>query len=349
MHVDLLDPSTEVRYGAKPQSLLEDWSARKTQWVFIDEIQKQPNLLDVVHLGIEKHKIRFALTGSSARKLRRGAANLLGGRAFEFHLHPFTAVELGEKFDLTSALSFGTLPHLLELNSDQDRRRFLYSYASTYLREEILVEQIVRKIEPFRRFLEAAGQMNGKILNFAKIARDAGVEEKSVQRYYQILEDTLLGFFLDPFHRSIRKRQSQKAKFYFFDTGVTRALNNTLELPLTPRTSPYGELFEQFVINEMIRHNDYREKQFRFSYLRTKDDVEIDVVIEKPGGKLTLVEIKSKDRVVEEDVRSLVGLAKELGKVQCYVLSTSAIDSEISGVRCVHWQRGLEELFSGPE
>lgn len=345
LSIDLLDPQTELRYSANPSSLLDDWRAQKTEWIFIDEIQKIPKLLDVVHLGIEKHKIKFALTGSSARKLRRGAANLLGGRAFNFHLHPFTALEIKNNFQLLPSLAYGTLPKIFELESVQDKKRYLYSYISTYLKEEVLVEQIVRKIEPFRKFLEIAGQMNGKILNHASIARDAGIEERSVQRYYQILDDTLLGFLLEPYHASVRKRQNKKAKFYFFDCGVTRALQNSLELELSPQTPAFGDLFEQFVINEFVRLNDYYESRCRFSYLKTKDDVEIDLIVERPGHPITLIEIKSKSSITAHDVKPLLSLAKDIKKSRCYLLSTMTTESEIDGVHCLPWNKGLQEIL----
>lgn len=345
LSVDLLDPETELRYSSNPGNLLDDWKAQKTEWIFIDEIQKIPKLLDIVHLGIEKHKIKFALTGSSARKIRRGAANLLGGRAFDFHLHPFTSVELKNDFQLLPGLAYGTLPKIFEFDNAQDKKRYLYSYISTYLKEEVLVEQIVRKIEPFRKFLEVAGQMNGKILNHASIARDAGIEERSVQRYYQILDDTLLGFLLEPYHSSVRKRQSKKSKFYFFDCGVARALQNSLELELAPQTPAFGDLFEQFVINEFVRLNDYQEKRCRFSYLKTKDDVQIDLIVERPGQPITLIEIKSKSMVTASDAKPLLAIAKDIKKSRCYILSTMQTESEIEGVRCLPWDKGLKEIL----
>ena len=344
MFVDLLAPRTENQYSIKPERLLEQWQAKKTEWIVIDEIQKIPKLLDVVHYGIEEHRIKFALTGSSARKLRRGAANLLGGRAIELHLHPVTHIELGKKFNLLEVLKWGSLPEIFSIEK-ADKERVLYSYVSTYLKEEILVEQIIRKIEPFRKFLEVAAQMNGKILNYAKLSRDAGIEEKSVARYYQILDDTLVGFFLEPFHRSIRKRQTQKAKFYFFDTGVTRALQNTVPLELSPQTTSFGALFEQFVVLEFIRLNDYYEKRFRFSYFTTKDGVEIDLVIERPGRPIILVEIKSGNKIDEDDSRHLKSIAKTFNKAQKYVLSNIKTPAVIQDVRFCNWQEGLNEIF----
>jgi predicted AAA+ superfamily ATPase len=181
------------------------------------------------------------MTGSSARKLKRGGANLLAGRAFVYHLFPFSFVEVGEMFDLEKALNWGMLPQIFATRTNDDRVRFLQAYAYTYLKEEIAAEQIVRKLGPFRRFLEVAAQCNGKIINYAKIASDVGVDDKTVKEYFLTLEDTLIGFFLEPFQHSFRKRLSHKPKFYFFDLGVTKALARTLTVELRPSTSAYGE------------------------------------------------------------------------------------------------------------
>lgn len=343
--MDLLEPSTEARYALKPERLLEDWASEKKEWIVIDEIQKNTALLNVVQKGIVKSKIKFALTGSSARKLKRGSANLLGGRAVEFHLHPFTDAELKGGVPLLELLRWGALPEIISLEPDS-KVRMLYSYVSTYLKEEVLAEQIIRKIEPFRRFLEVAAQMNGKILNFAKIARDAGVEERSVQRYYQILEDTLLGFFLPPFQYSLRKRQAQKSKFYFFDTGVTRALQNTLPLELVPQTHAFGDLFEQFFILECIRLNDYYETRFQFSYLRTKEDVEVDLIVEKPNKEYVLIEIKSADKVQSEQVKSLKRISADFkARARSLIVSNQKQGSVIEGIHCLHWQAALDFIF----
>ena len=324
--------------------MIEDWKAQKTEWIVIDEIQKNPELLNVVHLGIAEYKIKFALTGSSARKIRRNAANLLGGRASEFKMHPLTHIELKHQFNLIDVLKYGTLPEIHTLDQTE-KIRALYAYVSTYLKEEVLVEQIIRKIEPFRRFLEVAGQMNGKILNYRKISIDSGVEQKSVARYYQILEDTLLGFFLEPYHQSIRKRQSQKAKFYFFDTGVTRALQNTVKLDVTEQTTTYGDLFEQFVFLEFVRLNDIFEKRFKFSYLKTKDNVEVDLIIERPGQPIVLVEIKSSRKVDQNHGDHLIRLQSDFKNAEMYVLNNSNSASVIKNVKHVNWQKGLKEIF----
>lgn len=343
-YVDLLDPQSIARYFSKPDLLIKDWESIKSDWIIIDEIQKLPELLDVIQKQMKKKDVLFALTGSSARKLRRGASNLLGGRAFEFHLHPLTHIELGVQFNLLKALKWGTLPYLNEL-TDANKVRSLYSYVSTYLKEEVLIEQIVRKIEPFKRFLEVAAQMNGQILNYAKIARDTGVEERSVARYFQILDDTLLGFHLYPYNRSIRKQQSQKAKFYFFDPGVTRTLQNKITLELTPKSSDYGDLFEHFIILEMIRLNDYYEKHYEFTYLRTKDDLEVDIIIQRPGQSEVLIEIKSKDYFDRDDSRSLRLISSEFKNAEFYVLSNCTQASVDENIQYEFWEKGLKKIF----
>ncbi len=254
LYIDLLDPEENDTYSLFPNTLVEQLAAlpEKTEWVVIDEIQKIPKLLDLIHQQIESSRFKFALSGSSARKLKHGGANLLAGRAFVNHLFPLTIREIGEEFSLEHALAWGTLPRIFALDNDEDRRDFLRTYAHTYLREEISQEQVVRKLEPFRRFLFVAAQMSARIINFSKIAREVGASTPTVQTYFQVLEDTLVGFLLDPFHESIRKRQRGNPKFYFFDTGVQRALENTLTVELRPQTYAYGLAFEHFVINEII-------------------------------------------------------------------------------------------------
>lgn len=347
LYIDLLNPDEEERLAKNPSGLLSQIEAlnSSTSWIVIDEIQKLPKLLDVVHLGIEKYKKLFVLTGSSARKLKRGAANLLAGRAFVNHLHPLTYLELETQFDLNLNLQWGSLPILFSLQKTQDKMRYLRAYTQTYLKEEIVVEQIIRKLDPFRLFLEIAAQQNGEILNFSNIARDVGVDTLTVQSYFQILEDTLMGFLLHPFHESIRKRQRTNPKFFFFDLGVKRALEGQLLSTLTPNTYGYGKAFEHFIMIEMLRLNSYLEKDYRMSYLRTKDGAEIDLILERPGNPLALIEIKSSTRVDERDIRTLKAFKKVMNKTaEAYCLSQDPIPKVIDGIRLLPWQAGFEEL-----
>lgn len=344
--IDLLDPDEEERLAKNPQALLSQIEALPpdTRWVILDEIQKLPQLLDLVHLGIEKYHKLFVLTGSSARKLKRGAANLLAGRAFMHSLFPLTHQEMGEAFEMKQILQWGSLPTIPQLEEDVDKARYLRSYAQTYLKEEIVAEQIIRKLEPFRFFLEIAAQQNGEILNYSNIARDVGVDTVTVQSYFQILEDTLMGFFLPPFHQSVRKRQRANPKFYLFDLGVKRALEGTLTVGLKENTYGYGKAFEHLVIAEVWRLNSYLEKDYRFSYLRTKDDAEIDLIIERPGLPLALVEIKSSQRVDERDIRTLKAFQKDLPHAQAFCLSNDPNSQIIEGVHALPWKTGLKEI-----
>lgn len=344
--LDLLDPKTEDRYARNPETLIEeiDGLPDASRWVVIDEVQKVPKLLDVAHLLIEKKKIKFALTGSSARKLKKGAANLLGGRAHVFNLFPLTALEWGKTFNLGSALRWGGLPAVAALEDDAGKQEFLRAYALTYLKEEIWSEHIIRRLDPFRRFLEIAAQMNGAIINYDNIANDVGADIKTVQSYYEILEDTLVGILLDPFHLSIRKRQRTNPKFYFFDTGVKSALERSLNQPLNPSSYAFGQAFEHFIILEAYRLNSYLRTDFNFSYLRTKDDAEIDLIIERPGMPIALVEIKSTDRVRQKDIRTLERFHKDFAKAEAFCLSRDPVAKKIGSINVLPWEQGLIEL-----
>jgi len=212
------------------------------------------------------------------------------------------------------------------------------------LKEEVWAEHIVRDLDPFRKFLESAAQSNGQIVNYSNIARDIGADTKTVQSYFQILEDTLVGVLLEPFHYSVRKRQRKNPKFYLFDLGVKRALDRTLIQPLLPNSYPFGFAFEHFVLLEAVRLNEYGRKDFRFSYLRTKDDAEIDLIVERPGMPMALVEIKSTERVDGGDTRVLEGFVNDFKKAEAFCLSRDLRPKRIGSVTALPWERGLREL-----
>ncbi len=350
LHINLLDPEEERRLALNPSSLLQRVQSldAKIDCVFIDEVQKVPALLDVVHHCIEQQGLRFALTGSSARKLKRGGANLLAGRAFTHHLYPLCAAELGSHFELDDVLRWGSLPRLLQLPSEEEKAAYLRSYTITYLKEEIAMEQIVRKLDPFQRFLPIAAQMSGEVINFSKIARDVGVSVKTVQGYFTILEDTLLGRFIQPFHESVRKRQTGNPKFYLFDTGVRRALQRQLTLPLERRSYDYGQAFEHFVINEINRLQHYLNRDYELSFLRTHDNAEIDLIIERPGQARALIEIKSATHITRDDLRHLLRFGADIAESECFCLSQDPHPKVIDGVHCLPWQQGLEALRLQP-
>jgi len=345
LYINLLKADEEEALSRSPRELRERVLALpRERKIIIDEIQKIPKLLDEVHQLIEEGHDRFILTGSSSRKLKRGGGNLLAGRAVYRALYPLTFREQIADFDLQSNLEFGSLPKLLHLQDRESKVDYLQSYVRVYLKEEIQMEQIVRNLNPFRNFLEVAAQMNGKILNYSKIERDVGSSVKTIQNYYQILADTHLGFMLNAFHESWRKQISQAPKFYFFDTGVVRALSRRLQLGLSPSSYEYGDLFEQYIICECHRMNEYLNRDYSFSYLKTKDNAEIDLIIDRPGLKRALVEIKSSTRVTRDDLSHLIRFKKEHPSTEAFCLSQDPNPKIIDKVNCLPWPKGLEEL-----
>ena len=344
--INLLDLATETRLSRSPDLFEREILALPQYFkhVVVDEIQKIPRLLDSVHNLIETHRspLAFVLTGSSARKLKAGGANLLAGRAALRNLFPLTWTELAKDFDLLTHVQWGGLPKIWNTDDNSERRDTLEAYAQVYLKEEIWAEQIVRNLDGFRRFVEVAAQCNGKILNFSKVARDTGVDTKTVQSWYQILEDTLLGFFLNTFHTSIRKSLKEAPKFYFFDTGVSRALGNMLSITPAEQTSYFGELFEQFVISQLYFANKYLQTDYRFSFLRTKSDLEIDLIIERPGKPLAIVEIKSTEQVCREDFSTLQKFERDFPGAEFFLLSRDKIPQQVGNIRILPWRKGLE-------
>jgi len=346
--IDLLDPTEEERYLVNPSLLYSEILALENKkYVIIDEIQKIPKLLDVVHKLIESTDKIFIMTGSSARKLKYGGANLLAGRAFVYNLYPFTFLEIGDKFELDDILRWGSLPSIVyAMQNEEEKIKFLQSYTQTYLKEEIWMEQFIRKINPFRKFLEISAQCNGQIINYANIARDVGVDDKTIKQYFSILEDTLIGFLLEPFQHSFRKRLSLKPKFYYFDIGVNNALARRLSIPLVSGTHAYGNAFEHFIILEIIRLSSYYCQEFRFSYLRTKDDAEVDLIVERPGEKVLFIEIKSSDNVSAEKLTVFSRLTRDFGECEAICLSRDIRAKKIENITVFPWQEGLKKFFT---
>lgn len=344
--VDLLDPALYSRYASRPELLSDDISPARgaKRWVVVDEIQRVPALLDVVHQTIFKKDFLFALTGSSARKLKRSGVNLLAGRAVVEHLFPLTAQEAQATHTLDDILRWGSLPQTLTLASPEQRIAYLESYARTYLTEEILAEQLIRGEAPYRRFLEIAAQMNGKLINYTAIARDINVEPNTVRNYFQIVEDTLIGLLLPAYHASIRKRQRQAPKFYLFDAGVGGAISGGVRAELSRGTYAYGTAFEQFVVLECHRLNSYRRAGFRFSYFRTAADAEIDLIVERPGLPIAVVEIKSADRVPEHDIQQFARVSAPFGKCDRFLFCQEPLPRRMENIHVLPWLQGLIEI-----
>ncbi len=295
--IDLLKRDLLLKYKTNPELLRAETKflakTKEKVYVFIDEIQKCPELLDEVHYLIERYgkRICFILTGSSARKLKRSSVNMLAGRAWQFFLFPLTHVELGDAFNLDNTLLRGSLPPIIG-ETMKDAFRTLKAYTQTYLKEEILEEAIVRDIGAFSRFLEIAADQSGKIVNYSTISRDSGVSGKTIKGYYQILEDTLIAIKLEPYLKSARKRLVMHPKYYLFDTGVINAINGRVALSSVKGSTVYGFLFEHFVILETHRLIQYAEKPYRIYHWRSSHGAEVDMVV-KSADALWAVEIKS--------------------------------------------------------
>jgi predicted AAA+ superfamily ATPase len=279
------------------------------------------------------------MSGSSARKLRRGGANLLGGRALDLKLHPLTCRELSHSFSLQNALEYGTLPKMygLLVNSMQASAiKHLKSYVTTYIKEEIQAEALTRNIGAFNRFLDVAAQSNGQIIEFANISRECAVPASTVKEYYQILEDTLLGFFLWPFDRNERKKA--RPKFYFFDCGVVRALQHRLQDPPTPRER--GILFETWMIGELRRLRDYLGRDHQFSFWRNRNN-EIDIIISKGRNLVAAVECKSGAAAIKSSV--VAAFKKNFLEIPVIVASANEkIARKAGDVRVLPWREVLE-------
>ena len=237
------------------------------------------------------------------------------------------------------------LPKIFALKTESSKMQFLQAYAHTYLKEEIWAEQFINKLDPFRHFLEVAAQMNGKIINYSNLSNDVGVDDKTIKKYFSILEDTLIGFFLDGFKSSFRKRLNTKPKFYFFDLGVKRALSRTLTIPLKEGTSAYGEAFEHMVILECFKLASYYKSEYRLSYLRTKDDAKIDLVVESPGKPVLFIEIKSTKLVTKESLRTLISLSKDFADCEAVCFSNEPYEKLIAGVKVMPWNKGIKKYF----
>lgn len=343
--IDLLKPELESAYLLEPERMSQELAARPAlpEWVVIDEVQRAPKLLDVVHREVEQRGLKFALTGSSARKLKRGGANLLAGRAFVNNLYPLTHVELGARFRLGDALAWGTLPAVVNFDGAAERKAFLTSYVSTYLKEEIAQEQLVRNLIPFRRFLPIAAQLSGTLLNYNSIARDLGVDWATVRSYFEILEDTLLGFTLPAYDRSLRKQQLKAGKFYFFDVGVKRALDRVLELEPTTGQQ-VGPLFEQLVICEIYRLNQYLGRDYALYHLATQGGLEVDLVVDRPGRPTALVEVKSTAQVTDQHLRHLQAVLQTHPPFEALCLCQESVPRRVGAIHILPWQAGIAAL-----
>jgi len=296
--VDLLKADEYRRYLERPELLREELIARpRPGQVVIDEVQKVPAILDEVHWLHENRRIRFALCGSSARKVRRGAANLLGGRAVRYELHGLTAAEIGKGFDLVRLLNHGYLPSLYESGRPD---RLLASYVGDYLKEEVAAEGLVRNLPVFSAFLNAAALSDGGLVNFANIARDCGVSGHTVKGHFGILEDTLLGRWLPAYTKRPKRRVVAAPKFYFSDVGVVNHLARRGRLQ--PGGELFGKAFENWVLHELFAYNAYHERGADLSYWRLASGIEVDVIV---GNMAVAIEAKATAKITADHLKGL--------------------------------------------
>lgn len=305
------------------------------QPVVIDEIQKLPELLDEVHDLIETRGLRFILTGSSGRKLKRSGVNLLAGRAWQCDLFPLCSAELGD-FDLDTYLLYGGLPQVL---TSSDPVEELDAYINTYLKEEIMAESLVQNLAHFSSFLRIAALGNAQQINFANISRDTGVSAASVRAWFGILQDSFIGFLLEPWQGPKRKAVAT-AKFYFFDVGVANFLSGFHALPQD--SAMFGTAFEHFIAMELRSWLSYRRIKERFCYWRTREGLEVDFII----GRKLAIEVKASIRVHSRDLKSLRALAQEEHfEERILVCREEQERTTEDGIRILPWRRFLKELW----
>jgi len=337
--IDLLDHDMFSALNQKPTSLRQILEAQSSRVVVIDEVQKIPNLMDEIHWLIENRGYQFILSGSSARKLKRSSASLLGGRAWRFELYPLVTHELKEKFKLEKALLHGLVPaHYFSTDSEMD----LKAYVFDYLKEEIQAEALTRNMPAFSRFLDSAAATNGMLLNYSNAAREAGVSVKTIKEYYQILEDTLIGRQLPPWKKSKKRRMIETSKFYFFDTGIVSALLNYKTLH--PATDSFGRAFEHFIFQECWAYRHYSRLDFPIHFWRTASGSEVDLIL---GEAEVAIEIKSSENA--GDKTKGIHLFKEEFKCKkAFIVSRDPVPRKISsGITVLPWKTFCEMLWAG--
>lgn len=336
---DLLRPSEFERLLRRPEILseeLEDYGESDT--VIIDEIQKLPQLLDEVHSLIQRKNIRFILSGSSARKLKRLGTNLLGGRATREQMYPLVSAEIPD-FNLVRAVNNGMIPRHYMVQNPWERLR---GYIGVYLSEEIREEALTRNLQTFSRFLEVAAQCDGEMLVYKNIAQDCGIDYRTVKEYFTILEDTLVGYFVPAFVATRKRKALSTPKFYLFDVGVANYLRHCRNL--TPGSDDFGHAFEHFIIQELIAYIGYNHVEERLSYWRSASGYEVDAVIGE--GRLA-IEIKSSDEAKSRHTRGLKAFSEEYPDARLIVVSLDKYRRKMNDVEVFPALEFLDNLWKG--
>lgn len=341
---DLLDTAEALRFNRDPNILYRETHAlTRGAWVVIDEVQKAPALLDEVHRLIEERGLRFILSGSSARKLKRGGTNLLAGRAVLKPFFPLVSKEVGFILPGMRQVRFGMLPQAFVSEDPQD---YLRTYATTYLQEEVKAEALTRNIGGFSRFLEIAARQNGQVTNVAGVARDAQVARQTVEGYFEILVDTLIGSWLPAWKLKRSTKQIRHPKFYFFDPGACRALSE--RLPYPPIEEEVGFLLETWMLNELRAYLSYSGLNYPVHYWSSRDGVEVDFLVETRRGYVAL-EVKSSSDWRGSFHRGLSRLRDELGqgRVRCYGAYGGSRAQVLDGVEVLPSVELLKRLWDG--
>jgi predicted AAA+ superfamily ATPase len=340
---DLLKTDLFLEFVKRPFLLREQLLAAPSKQlkapVIIDEVQKVPQLLDEIHWLIENRGLRFILCGSSERKLKRGKANLLGGRAWRYEMHPLVSTEVAD-LDLLRSLNRGMIPmHFMQ----EEYRKSLQSYVRDYLKEEVFDEGLTRNIPAFSRFFDAMGYSHGELTNYANIARDCGIDAKTVKEYYQILVDTLLGTMIEPF----KKRQDRNViiragKFYLFDVGVAGAI--THRQITQEKGEQFGRALEHFILMEILAHRAYRELPYNVNFWRTKSGLEVDFIL---GQGEVAIEVKETNRVDNADLRSLKTFIQDYRPARAFVVCNERAPRMHEDILILPWRDFLRVLWSG--
>jgi predicted AAA+ superfamily ATPase len=340
-YIDLLDDEIFNNLTANPKNI-STYIQNDRLPIVLDEVQRVPHLLNEVHRLIENKKLKFVLTGSSARKLKKSGTNLLAGRALTYAFHPLTCVELQKDFDLNRAMKYGTLPMSIQ---SKDPHKYLQSYLSTYLKEEVQQEGLTRNLPAFSRFLQAASFAQASPLNVTAVAADCAVERKVVEDYFSILRDLLLSFELPIFSKKAKRELISKSKFYFFDTGVFRAIRP--KGPLDSDADLGGFSLETLVLQNLKALNDYNEWGYEFYYWHTRKHQEVDIVMYGPK-KMFAIELKSGGRLRKEDFDSILLFKEDYPMADCLLIYGGTEEKVLNGIKVVPAQQffnNIENLF----
>lgn len=338
-YYDLLRADVFERFNRHPEFLREElMDCAENELIIIDEIQKVPQLLDEVQWLMVNKDLRFVLSGSSARKLKRTGANTLGGRALRNVFYPLVSAEIPD-FDLIRAVNSGMLPrHYLVENA----WKRLQAYVGTYIQEEIKAEALVRNLGTFNRFLEAAALTDGEMVNYQNIATDCGVSAITIKEYFSILEDTLIGYMIPAFRKTVKRRLIQAPRFYYFDVGIVNYLLNRKNL--LPGSIDFGHAFEHFVIQELIACIGYSDSEDSLSYWRTSGGVEVDAVL---GDARVAIEIKSTTEVQSRHLKGLKTFAEEHPQARLIIVSLDPAPRVSDGVEVMPIEYFLKKLWKG--